>query len=131
MSKFTKSSWMTYYFWWYSEVRIQRAVYYPKRPGERSCEWQWRGRRSHDNMTNVVHSYYTEHTVWLFKHKNMYFFQNKNPIRVYVILDAALLEPVYSKKWKCYLLTLNMYNFSFSYKQKRTVMYMVKLQKDK
>jgi len=40
----------------------------------------------------------------------MYFFQNKNPIRVHVILDAALLEPVYSKKWQCcHLFTLNLH----------------------
>ncbi len=62
---------MAYYFRRDSEVHIQWTLYYPMRPLERicnSCEATDDG-RSHDNMTNVVNSYYTI--------ENMFFNRNK------------------------------------------------------
>ncbi len=44
---------INYYFWQDTEVCIQWAVYYPVRPQERFCEWQWSDTTdthgSHDN----------------------------------------------------------------------------------
>ncbi len=51
---------INYYFWQDTEVCIQWAVYYPVRPQERFCEWQWsdttdtHGSHDNDSVTNVV-----------------------------------------------------------------------------